>query len=168
MKRTIIFATLICVTFAALFSSCSKNETPDEPPLPALLPDTLATGWSIQSIGSSESITDVFFSDNSTGFLTGSTGVFRSVNGGGGWQKVFSSNGLINIAMSSNTHALFARPGRIYVTRNGGTSFDSTSINDPALSDVYCVNNTVAYASGLTFWKTTDGGTTWVNPVSYT
>ncbi|MEQ1677951.1 MAG: hypothetical protein ABL876_14680, partial [Chitinophagaceae bacterium] len=32
-----------------------------------------------------------------------------------------------------------------------------------ALSDVYCVNNTVAYASGLTFWKTTDGGTTWVN-----
>jgi photosystem II stability/assembly factor-like uncharacterized protein len=112
----------------------------------------------------------VFFINNSDGLAVGGDkSVYKSADGGATWQKKYTSlANLVNIGMSSNTHAIvIGYNGRVLVTRNGGTSFDSLTLADPPLFDVFCLNSNVAFAIGQFFWKTNDGGSTWVRGTDF-
>lgn len=143
---------------SVLFFSCS-SKTPDLPPPTPV--DTLATGWKKITLPGT-GYGDIFFINNTTGFVGGGRDIYKSTDGGNNWQKVFQVTPVLtNIAMGSESNAIFI-PGynQIYLTKNGGVSFDSVSFND-VIFDAYFVNATTVYAIGAKFWKSTDAGSTW-------
>ena len=88
------------------FIACSKNHGND--PLPPNAVDTLATGWRKVSLPPSQTGTDIFFINNTTGFVAGSNFISRSTDGGTTWQKVYNSaSTFANIAMGSTMNAVF-------------------------------------------------------------
>jgi photosystem II stability/assembly factor-like uncharacterized protein len=90
--------------------------------------------------------------------------IFKTTNGGSDWQKVYQSSGgyLSNIGMSSESHAVFiGSNNKIFVTKNGGLSFDSIQLTDYNITDIYCADANIVYAIGRNIWKSADGGSTW-------
>ncbi len=163
-RNNIYFSILIGFIFTTIVFSCKKGNDNNPPPNPVPA-DTLTTGWSKISTGINSAILDVFFINNTDGFaVNADNNVYKSSNGGASWQKIYTSlANLVNIGMSSSSHAIVVGyNGRVLVTRNGGASFDSLTLADPLLFDIYCLNSNVAFAIGQFFWKTTDSGTTWV------
>ncbi len=145
-----------------LFSSCKKDKTPTPPPVPE---DTLTAGWTKKTISPESTVSDVYFINNITGFAVSSSSIFKTSNGGTDWQKVHQTagGGFINIAMSSENHAVFIgqNHNKIFFTKNSGQSFDSVQVTDFDIKDVYCVNSNIVYAAGRYLWKSADGGATW-------
>ena len=147
------------------FIGCSK---PHDPPAPPLSVDTLSTGWRKVTVASLPSAADIFFINNTTGFVCGSNVICRSTDGGNTWQKVYQSAApqFVNIAMGSATNAVFVTnggPQKMFVTSDGGNSFDSVVIADNSISDAFFVSPTVAYAIGQKCWKSTNGGRNWTS-----
>jgi photosystem II stability/assembly factor-like uncharacterized protein len=140
-----------------LFSSCKKDKTP--PP-----EDILSAGWTKKAINTGKSVDDVYFINNNTGFAVSSQSIFKTTNGGTDWQKVYETSGsyFSNIGMSSENHGVFmGSNGDIFVTKNGGQSFDSIQLTGNNITDVYCVDANIVYIIGQNVWKSNDGGTTW-------
>jgi photosystem II stability/assembly factor-like uncharacterized protein len=157
----IILLLLISLPFIA----CKKNHDN----LPPSAVDTLATGWKKVTVASLPPSGDIFFINNTTGFVIGGNFIFRSTDGGNTWQNVYHpATSPVNIAMGSTTNALFTtnngNPSKMFVTSNGGNSFDSVTIAD-GISDAFFVSPTVAYAIGSKCWKTTNGGLNWTSLV---
>jgi photosystem II stability/assembly factor-like uncharacterized protein len=151
------------------FIACSKNKGNDNPPANT---DSLSTGWKKITLPAHQGGADVFFINNTTGFVAGGSQISRSTDGGNTWQKVYQSNAsFVNIAMGSATNAIFVTAGssafKILVTTNGGNSFDSIAIADNSLTDVFFVSSTVAYAIGQKCWKTTNGGLNWTSTFDF-
>lgn len=149
---------ILIVLIVPLFYGCSKNSSSDNPPATT---DTLATGWKKITMPDL-SYNDIFFINNNTGYLVGDGNIFRSTDGGNNWQKVYgASSGLINIAMGSESNIVFISDNnRIIFTKNGGASFDSVTINT-LIQDAFFVSATTVYAVGISFWKSTNAGSTW-------
>lgn len=146
----------ILIFISPIFFACSKKSSPDPVPTPV---DTLATGW--KKVSTSIGGSDIFFINNSTGYLAGSS-IYRSTDGGNNWQEVYKpSNSISNIAMGSELNAVFI-PGssQVIVTKDGGVSFNIVTIAD-MISDAFFVNANTVYAVGAKFWKSTDAGSTW-------
>lgn len=161
MKKALL--PLICLL---LFISCKKNHEGDTP---APKEDSLGTGWSKISVTKSY-ISDIFFSGN-TGFLVSSSdGVYKSINSGDTWNKVYHSNAsFINIGMGSPDNASFiwavgtGSKYQILYTTNGGASFDSTDLGVNSFNDIFYVSPQVAYAMNGKLWKTVNGGKNWTS-----
>lgn len=146
-----------------VFVSCKKDEDPAPAPEP-VKEDTLTTGWTKQVVSTKGDILDVVFYNNSTGYAVSSdNSVYKSANGGTTWERAYTASGnFMNIAVSSPLHAIFVgNNGRVLFTKNGGNTFDSLSLADSELFDVFCLNSNTAFAIGNSNWKTTDGGSSW-------
>ncbi len=155
--------------FIALQFSCKKNAGTDPPPNPVAA-DTLTTGWSKINTGIASEILDVVFINSSNGLaIDNNHSVYKSSDGGASWQKTYTSAaGLINIGMSSPSQAIVVgRPNMVLVSPNGGASFDSVTLADPLLFEVFCLNSNVVFAIGQYFWKSTDGGHNWVRGTDF-
>lgn len=149
---------LIIVPF---FFSCGKDPS-DSGHVPVTPVDTLNAGWA-KIVMTQSSLNDIFFINNNTGYVIADADIYKSVNGGSSWQKVHHSSGsLTNIAMGSESNSVFiiAPASKVLFSMNGGTSFDSTVVNDQ-LTDAFFVNATTAYAVGRSFWKSINAGSTW-------
>lgn len=165
MNKVLIVITLV------LLVACSKNNEGGSG-VPNL--DTLSAGWKKVNLPAGVSgIADIFFINNTTGFLGGGGTISRSTDGGNNWQKLYQSpRSIINITMGSANNAIFVTRSqssavtgsRLITTHNGGATFDSVEVADNYITDAFFVSPTTAYAVGTKFWKTTDGGTTW-NPL---
>lgn len=140
--------------------ACSKDNDPAPSPTPV---DTLATGWKKVPVATQARFTDIFFINNTTGYAIAGPSVFRSTDGGNNWQKVYgSAQNLDNIAMGSTTNTIFTTKDKtLLLTKDGGNTFDSVTLADNAIRDVFFINATVAYAAGDKTWKTTDAGKNW-------
>lgn len=162
----ISIALVVLVTIVA----CSKNNGGGggQP-----IDDTLAAGWKKVNLPASiAGGVDIFFINNSTGFIAGGGTIGRSTDGGNNWQKVYQSpRSVINITMGSANNAIFVTRSssgavtgsRLINTHDGGVTFDSTELADNFITDAFFVSPTVAYAVGSKFWKTTDGGDNWTD-----
>ena len=178
MKK--IFFTLL-PAILILFFSCTKSTTSTQPPPVDTLPpppppspiDTLASGWEKISLNSSSDVVSDIFFVNDTGFAIGSQGILKSSDGGNTWTHLTTpsgvNNSLYNMGMGNEMNAIFVgTPGQIVSTRDGGTSFSVSTLPDNAISDVFFVDSTTAYAAGANIWKTTDAGNNWTNLYSFT
>lgn len=146
-----------------LFFSCKKDDSPQDQNNPSGgTSDTLSAGWSKKVLKTT--LIDIFFINN-TGFAIGSTsGIYKSTDGGNNWTMVSSalSSSASNIGMGSETNAAFTiGPQKIMFTQNGGASFDTVTVSDMSISDVFFVAPSIAYALGNSLWKTTDGCSHW-------
>jgi photosystem II stability/assembly factor-like uncharacterized protein len=156
-KKSLLF---LAITIA-LLSACSRNTATDVPsPVNTSPVDTLGTGWEKIAMPSL-TYTDIFFINN-TGFTVGGTNIFKSIDGGNTWQKIYqSASTLVNIAMGSESNIVFtSATNKILFTKDGGINFDSVTVVDVP-NDAFFVNATTVYAVGNSFWKSTNAGSTW-------
>lgn len=152
-KIAVCFSFLILV----LASSCKKNSSNPE----AVKQDSLGVNWT-KVVPSPGFLNDVFFL-GTKGYGVGENKVFRSSNGFS-WENVLQTEGLVfNIAMGNANNAIMVSYNKIYITRNGGNSFDSISLGSYRHNDAFFVNETTAYVIANDFWRTTDAGKTWEN-----
>lgn len=159
MKKKLL---ILSIPILLLFTSCAKekNESPTSP----VASDTLSAGWGKIPINDSGFL-DIFFINN-TGF-TASTNIYKSSDGGDNWSKLplpseVISTPIFNLTMGSTMNAIFISPTQLIVTHNGGSSFSIKTSPDPALTDIFFTDSTIAYAIGISVWKTIDAGDNWV------
>jgi photosystem II stability/assembly factor-like uncharacterized protein len=150
---------ILCVLMLPIYYGCSKNSSPDEPPVAV---DTLGAGWKKISVPDIN-FNDIFFITNNTGFAVAGSDIFKSSDGGNNWQPVYHSpNGFVNIAMGNESNIVFVTyTSKIIFTKDGGNSFDSVTIMSDVINDAYFGNATTVYAVGKSFWKSTNAGSTW-------
>ena len=160
MKYKILFAASLLFLIAV---SCKKNNSSTDTQPPPSPTDTLADGWKKIVLNEKPDLFDIFFVNN-IGFVVGSSTVDKSTDGGNSWNRILShTNGISNIGMGSEMNAAFAVfPNKIVSTHNGGSNFDTVSIADNAVTDIFYITSEVAYAVGKSFWKTSDGGLHWI------
>ncbi|MBI1780830.1 MAG: hypothetical protein HYR66_05615, partial [Sphingobacteriales bacterium] len=143
------------LAFLLLLNACSKGSNDPKPaPSPK---DTLSSGWTKTNLTDTAFLTDIVFFDNNIGYTVNRSNIYRSTNGGTTWNKVLQSNQILsNIAVPGLNNALFLSPinipsansSKLFITTDGGNSFDSVVINDVNCSDVFFVSPTIGYLSG--------------------
>jgi photosystem II stability/assembly factor-like uncharacterized protein len=166
MKSVSVSFRVICsVLLSIAFTSCSKNDDPDPDPAPTPTPtavDTISSGWTKVPIPENGRSGDIFFVGQ-TGFVTGQNFISKSTDYGNTWHHVASVGGYgYNLAMGSpNNCIVLTYNNKLFVTNDGGSHFDSLTLNDSHITDVFFASTTTAYAVGAKFWKSSDGGFTW-------
>ncbi|MFI5186038.1 MAG: hypothetical protein ACHQF0_04900 [Chitinophagales bacterium] len=157
------------VLLSIIIFSCKKTNsistTPPPPPVDTMITtpkDTLAAGWSKTVLSDSPVFVDIFFMNN-TGFAMTSSSIYKSINGGTTWTKIFSGGtNIINMGMGSETNAAFAaHPNTIISTQDAGVGFNTIAVSDVLISDVFFVDSLTAYAAGKSIWETNDAGLHW-------
>lgn len=113
-------------------------------------------------------ISDVFFTDNTNGFMAGITGLYNTVDGGLTWQKVaamgLNINGYTSLSfINTNTGWVVSQSG-IYKTNGSLTNWQASIISGGTASasfgSVYAVTASIVYAANNLgeIFKSTDGG----------
>lgn len=118
------------------------------------------SAWTTLS-GVSGFIRDLHFMNNQTGWVAGSTGVYKTTNGGANWTLISSSNEGPPIYFLNESTG-FAENKR---TSNGGINWITLS-GISSTEDITFTGNTVGFivggsSSNGSIWKTTDAGITW-------
>jgi hypothetical protein len=160
--KSILFFPFVLL-FVIIFSCKKSNSDPNtSPPIPPAPKDTLAPGWTKIVVSDTPLLYDIFFINN-TGFAISESSIYRSVDGGNTWKNILSNGkGISNVGMGSETNGAFAiSPQRLVATQDGGISFDTVTVSDASISDVFFVAPSIAYAVGNSFWKTIDAGLHW-------
>lgn len=165
-----------CLTMLFLLVlACGKENDPppvdpppiDQPPVvpPAKSKDTLSAGWTLDTSFTGTN-NDVFFI-NSKGYLSAEQ-IYTSGDGGNSWQQIYKAEYIVeNIAMADQSNAIFSSVygSQIFITHNGGNSFDSVRLDDPRLNDVFFAGPKLAFAIGVYFWRSEDAGDHWTKVV---
>jgi photosystem II stability/assembly factor-like uncharacterized protein len=132
--------------------------------------------WDYQTINAANGLTDVFFTNDSTGYITGIDGIFKTTNGGNSWINQFNWTSYKGTAQSVyftgiDTGYFATISGEIFKTTNGGLNWvnqlyvDTLSFNSIIFTEVK-----IGYVAGLNgeILKTTNGGNTWTVKASKT
>ena len=151
---------MLFVMLPLLFESCQKEI--DGSLVPALAappkPDTLTTGWSKILLSGETTISDIFFSSASTGFLCASK-LYKSVDGGNTWLPVLEGHRFTNIYMRNDSKAYFVEYP-IWETLDGGnTIISATEIGNA--QDVFILDDTYGFATTPNGIYQTYGGGPW-------
>ncbi len=121
--------------------------------------------------GISQAIYDFHFLDEDIGFITGDHGAtFKTMDGGATWSSIFFQSGYIyNTSMygiyfkDSNIGYATGARGRIIKTIDGGNTWTQHSLTYNDINNLQFLDNSIGFAqSGNNFYKTIDGGTSWV------
>jgi photosystem II stability/assembly factor-like uncharacterized protein len=136
--------------------------------------------WHSQNSGTNRFLTDVFFLDENTGWITGWTGtILHTTDGGQIWtdQNAPPLNSYNSIQfIDGQTGWAAGFDGRMARTTDGGTNWSSpTPISQYSISDLYFVNSDTGWTVGgkardftdpiREIMVTYDGGLTWTNQV---
>jgi len=112
----------------------------------------------------SNTLYSIFFTNDSTGFCTDGSSIFKSANGGLNWNWQFFGNANQCIYFPSDTIGYITAGGTIGKTSNAGVNWFDLIV--PAVlqySGIYFINNNTGYVTGSNgdSRKTTNGGTSW-------
>ena len=133
--------------------------------------------WSPHSVGTSSTLTAVFFCDLDTGYAAGAkdpgvSAVFRTTDGGQQWLDVSPGIGTFMSGVcfvdGSRGWAVgqdgYPGNGRIVATTDGGETWTEQPAGPVSyLSSAFFVDSLVGWVVGdMVILKTTDGGSTWV------
>jgi photosystem II stability/assembly factor-like uncharacterized protein len=162
MKALFLTLSVILVLF---INSCKKSDQSPDPgpdPIPTPKPDTLSTGWKKITITGVNIFSDIFFNNNSTGYLVGDKS-YKSVDGGLNW-NVISGTDFFNIAVTNNGNVFFVTntQGVIYKSTDGGNTLTPFTIPSGPYQDIFFSDNSNGYfIGGSDLYNTTDGGVNW-------
>lgn len=115
------------------------------------------------------SIESVFFSDSTTGWLTGWNGtIYNTTDAGASWQLLdkLTQENLLGIHFFDGTYGwIVGTRGTLIKTENSGASWHlkSESFTSSSLNSVYFVNNEIGWTVGDdgALFRTEDGGADW-------
>ncbi len=149
---------LFPIVLAILFIACKKNDTSNE------------AIWTALSSGTTNDLNSVFFTNDSTGYVVGQTGIIlKTANKGSNWMTLKdSTNQDLNSVFFSSIDTGYAvgDSGTILRTSDGGTHWISLSIGRlDNLNSVYftSVNTGYVVSSLGNIFKTSNAGTTWTS-----
>lgn len=167
MKQTFF---LLAFFSTIIFSACSKKDNNPTPPpnSPTVIPDTLSVGWTKVTTGITSGITDVFFTNSSSGFLTSFGGIYKSIDGGINWALYQSNNNAYNIGGLGNKFCFVGQDNTINYSTNGTNYYTQSyyianPINSQTLGfrDCFISSANIFYAcSGRYIYKSINGGNT--------
>ncbi len=170
--KIIISKTLLIIFFMILIASCIASCATDI---------NAADFWSIQPSPTKRNLTNVFFINNNTGWISGDSGtIIKTTNAGASWdiqnsgtlvdiQAFFFINERLGwaigweIAPDSNSYL----GTRILKTTNGGTNWISYmySVANYFMKTIYFLDSAKGFMAGapLSIVLTTDAGASWNN-----
>jgi len=132
------------------------------------------TSWTIQenNLYQNENNYGIVFTNSLLGLMVGSYDtpnagyILKTINGGGTWLTVFTSNSYIHsITMVNATTGFAGGTGKIYKTTNSGSNWSETVISGAGALYTVCfpLDTLVGYAAGLLgkMYKTTNAGNNW-------
>lgn len=126
------------------------------------------TDWNRVNI-STNSLNDIFFINNNIGWCCGFDGIFKTIDGGNNWSRVFSGKTLESIYfINCDEGWAVGDVGIILKSSNGGTSWQSqTSNTTNRLTSVFFTNSNSGWIVEYDYnnphiLKTTDSGKSWV------
>lgn len=140
--------------------------------------------WNLQSSGTTSELTDILFTDEINGYAIGwNSTIIKTSDGGISWspQSSGTSFNLLGICMSDfNNGYIVGDWGKILKTTNSGTNWLQLSsgvvLAQGELRGISFYNSTTGLSVGVNFeisgmpngliFKTTDGGTTWIQQLS--
>jgi photosystem II stability/assembly factor-like uncharacterized protein len=167
MRNKSLAPTITFFSMLVLFISCSKPGNNNPPPNPPA-PDTLSTGWTKVIVGpGNDIITDVVFVDALKGYCTGNDGnIYRSLDGGLSWSKIYSSNShFSNMAAFGNYACFVNSTDTMYYTTDGGATIQKRKYIPNAgtgaiyFTDVAYTNLGTCFAGSWNhFYRSTNGG----------
>ncbi|MFH0867106.1 MAG: YCF48-related protein, partial [Bacteroidota bacterium] len=131
--------------------------------------------WVLLNSGTTQTLNSVYFVNNDTGYVAGSTGIIlKTTNCGTNWTQQTSGSGasLNSIYfVHPDTGYVTGTSGKILKTTDGGTTWTQQTTNMlDMLNSVYFINSNVGYVAGDSgnvgvFLKTTNGGTSWTRQI---
>jgi len=162
MKTT---ATLVIIFFLLLLNSCKKDGNGPDPVPPAIIkPDTLAADWKKVVLDTSVIYSDIFFNNNTVGYLAGNK-AYKTIDGGLSWTAISNKGDFGNIAATPNGNAFFSRgiDDSVYRYANGGTAVTALGIPGAVYGmDVFFTDNNTGYFITITgLYGTIDAGAGW-------
>ena len=125
--------------------------------------------WQVRNQSSNGGWYGVHFPTATTGYVVGQSNLAKTINGGTTWTYTtpWTISAYCAWFSNANTGCVGGIPsiGGVCKTVNGGTNFSCNTV--PLINKMQFVGSNVGYGvhSGMasTFFKTTDGGTTWTN-----
>jgi len=112
-------------------------------------------------------INNLDFLTSLRGYATRADGIFKTVDGGVSWTKIYSVTGTPNVTctkfIDTATGYAFRQEDGMLKTTNGGVTWTPSNPIVDGINDIFVVNANTAYAVGEdgAAWKTTDGGASW-------
>ncbi len=151
---------LVVLSSIILVSSCSKNNGGSGNTPVVILPDTLNPGWVKIEALPRENFTDIFFTDNSTGFVVSGNGIYKTNNAGTDWTKINNSTNIIHFGVGSSNNASFVDGSfLVLTTQDGGSNFINASYpyiggGEVGFFDCFFADpNTCYFSSNQYIWK---------------
>lgn len=163
MKKLTLYILLL------IFLSCEKGAVDDGPKEQNIHTDSLGIGWKKVLIGDTDAMSDIHFYDN-VGFAVGGKKILKSIDGGDNWELAFQTErSVFNLSMgNANNIIAISLSGMMYCSDNGGLSFKDITLNDRELNEIFFIDDTTAFAIGLSLWKTKDVGKHWEKITEFT
>ena len=140
------------------------------------------THWNIKVSGTVENLTKVQFVNATIGYVVGTSGtILKTIDAGENWTSIATGNttNLYGLScVNENIFYISGDNGLIKKTVDGGASLiDQSLVLSHPIKSIQFLNNQMGYASSYDytgynsfgFFKTTDGGATWMlqsNPVT--
>ncbi len=138
-----------------------------------LLKTTNSNVFVQENIGTQADLYSVFFYDELTGWVGGRSVLFKTSDGGLNWLNQISGFGISvkEIQFVNSSTGWFSGDSsagvKVYHSTNGGISWNQQFVTGGNHPTVYFHNtNTGWFVGGFASMKTTNGGVTFINPIS--
>lgn len=157
---------ICCLLLFVCIASCSKKSgTPGGKRPPPLLPDSLGTGWQRIIIDSSRHFEDIFFPDNTTGYVGGYSDMYKSTDAGLTWKHLTVPAGtstIRNIFFIDSLHGCALELTDLIKTNDGGKSWKKIVLPITESGDLQFLNPRLGYlVADHNLLVSTDSGNTW-------